>query len=134
MIAECPTNILDCAGDIAGSLVGDAAASAWESVCKSFADAAAALLKGFAEAVVAFPSVDLSSGGIRSVYGISLWVAGFVAALLLIGQVVRTAVTHDGSAIAAGLTGLGKAALAFMLTFAVAGVSQRASDEIAMGI
>jgi hypothetical protein len=123
-----------CVSDLVGGVVGDVAASAWDSVCRSFADAAVGLLKVFADAFVAFPNVDLSSGGIRSVYGISLWVAGIIAAMLLVGQVIRTAFTRDGSALAHGLVGVGKAALAFMLTLTVAGVCLQASDEIAVGI
>jgi hypothetical protein len=120
--------------DLLGGIAGGVASSAWESVCRSFADAAVALLKQFAVAFVAFPNLDLSSGGISAVYGISLWLAGIVAALLLIGQVIRTAVTSDGSAIAHGLVGLGKAALAFTLTLTVGQVALRAADELTVGI
>lgn len=126
----CPDNPLDCPGEIAGGLIGNAATSAWESVCRSFAEAATELMKGFAKAFVAIPPVDLNSGGIKGVYAISLALAATIAAILLIGQIIRTAVTHDGSALAQGFLGVGKAALAFMVTLTVAGASLIAADEL----
>jgi hypothetical protein len=135
MITACqPGNILGCAGDLAGGVAGGVATSAWDSVCKSIAEAAVKMLTAFAEWFVAFPNVNLDSAGVSGVYNISLWIAGIIAAILLIGQVVRTAVTHDGSGIAHGLIGLVKAALAFVLTLAVAKTALAASDEIATGI
>ena len=127
---SCPSNPLDCAADVGGGVTGSVAASAWEAICKSFADAASALLKAFAEAFVAIPPVDLTSAGIANIYSISLGIAGFVAALLLIGQVIRTAATHDGSALAYGLVGVGKAVLACVLTLTIAATSLRAADEL----
>jgi hypothetical protein len=44
--------------------------------------------------------------------------------------VIRTAMLHDGSAIAQGLTGIGKAALAFVLILSVAATALRAADEL----
>lgn len=43
---------------------------------------------------------------------------------------IRTAVTHDGSAMATALVGVGKAALAFMLTLTIASTALVASDEV----
>lgn len=120
----------DVVGGVVGGVVGDAASSAWESVCKSFADAAVAMLKGFATAYAAFPNVDVSSDGMRSVYGISLGIAGFVAALLLLLQIARTVITHDGNALAQGFVGVGKAGLAFLLTLTVAGAGLVAADGL----
>ncbi|MEV6968624.1 hypothetical protein AB0M47_26265 [Hamadaea sp. NPDC051192] len=133
MITTCDplTNPTGCTpGDIVGDVIGGAASSAWESVCKSFADAATGLMKQFADVFVAIPPVNVTSGGVRSVYAISLGLAASVAAILLLGQVIRTAFTRDGSALAHGLVGLGKAALAFMLTLTVAGTSLLAADEL----
>ena len=123
-------NPAGCAGDVIGGLVGDAASSAWNDVCKSFADAAASLLSSFAKAFVAIPAIDLTGGGVRNVYTLSISLAAVVCALLLIGQVIRTALTHDGSALARGLTGVGKAALACLLTLSVAEAGLRAADEV----
>jgi hypothetical protein len=126
---------------IGADIIGGAAQSAWESVCKSFGDAAVSLLKAFADVFVAIPPIDLASGGVSGVYSISLGIAGVTAAFLLIWQVVRTATTHDGSALAHdgsalahGMVGLGKAGLALMLTLTVAGTSLIAADEIAAWI
>lgn len=119
---------------IGTGMLSGAAQSAWESVCKSFGDAAVSLLKAFADVFVAIPPIDLASGGVSGVYAISLGIAGVVAAFLLIWQVVRTAATHDGSALAHGLVGLGKAGLAFMLTLTIAGTSLIAADEISAWI
>ncbi|MFF5230274.1 type IV secretion system protein [Dactylosporangium sp. NPDC000521] len=110
------------------------ALSAWEAVCKSFADGAVAELKFFAKAFVAFPPIDLSSGGIRSVYGMSLGLAGLIAGILLLVQIGKTALTHDGSAMARGITGIFKAVLAFMVTLTVAGTSLVAADELTLWI
>lgn len=117
-------------GHLVGGAVGDVASSAWDQVCKSFADAASQLLGAFGKAFVAIPDVDLGSAGIRNVYGISLGLAATVAALLLLGQVISTAFSHDGSALAQALTGVGKAALATLLTLSVAGAGLQAADQL----
>lgn len=93
-----PINPLGCAGDLVDDSIGGIANSAFHSVAQSFVSAANMLLKAFAKAFVAIPPLDLTSPGVRSVYGISLGLAGVVAAFLLFGQVIRTSITHDGSA------------------------------------
>ncbi|MEZ0095999.1 conjugal transfer protein TrbL family protein [Streptacidiphilus sp. EB129] len=128
---SCITDPISCvAGPIVGDGVDSIVSSAWDSICKSFADAATSVLTSFAKAFVAIPNVDLTSTGLRNVYAISLGLASFVAVLLLLGQVIRTAVTHDGSALATGIVGVGKAALAFMLTLSIASTCLLASDEL----
>jgi hypothetical protein len=127
---SCPANPLDCATAVVGGAIGSAATSAWDQVCKSFADAASQLLSSFGKAFVAIPPVNLGSAGVRNVYAISLGLAGVVAALLLLGQVIRTAATHDGSGLAQGLTGVGKAALAFLLTLTIAATALEAADQL----
>ena len=127
---SCPANPLDCATAAVGSAIGGAASSAWDQVCKSFAVAASQLLGAFGKAFVAIPPVSVGSGGVRNVYAICLGLAAVVAALLLLGQVIRTAVTHDGSGLAQGLTGVGKAALAFLLTLTIAATALEAADQL----
>jgi hypothetical protein len=136
---SCPNHPLDCAiyipivGEyIAGGahVAGAAVSSAWQAICQSFADAASAMLQTFAKAFAAIPPVNLKSPGITSVYGISLGIAAIVAALLLIGQVIRTAFTHDGSPLATAFTGVAKAALAFLLTITVGTAALTAADEL----
>ncbi len=68
--------------------------------------------------------------GVRDVYGTSLGIAALVAGILLLIQIARTALTHEGSALAFGLVGLGKAVLAFLLTLTVAGTALVAADEL----
>ena len=119
-----------CAGDVIGGIAVGAAGSAWEAVCRSFGDAAVSMLQSFADGFVNIGSVDLQSRGVRDVYATSLGLAGLVAVILLLLQTARTALTHDGSALAHGLVGLGKAALAFMLTLTVAGTALVAADEL----
>ncbi|MEV4211184.1 hypothetical protein [Micromonospora sp. NPDC049662] len=115
-----------------GGIIDGAAANAWESVCRSFADAATSLLKTFADAFVAFPNLDLMS--INQPLAISRWLAMGIAALLLLLQVVRTVATRDGSPLAQGLVGAGKAVLAFLVTMVVANAALIAADEITRGI
>ncbi|WP_433117850.1 type IV secretion system protein [Micromonospora sp. CA-246542] len=115
-----------------GGIIDGAAANAWESVCRSFADAATTLLKTFADAFVAFPNLDLMS--IDQPLAISRWLAMGIAALLLLLQVVRTVATRDGSPLAQGLVGAGKAVLAFLVTMVVANAALIAADEITRGI
>lgn len=125
---SCPANPLDCTTGLVGTAIGGAASSAWDEVCKSFADVAAQILGAFGTAFVAIPPVNLGSPGVRNVYAICLGLAAVVAALLLLGQVIRTAVTHDGSGLAQGLTGIGKAALASLLTLTIAATALEAAD------
>jgi len=127
---DCLLHPLTCLSNVAGNGAGDAATSAWDSVCKSFADAAAELLKAFGQAFAALPTLNLESAGISSAYGISLSIAAVVAALLVFAGVARTALTHDGSGLAQAATGVAKAVLAWLVTAAVATAALEASDQI----
>lgn len=127
---SCPINPIDCISDAASSV----ASSAWDMVCKSFADAADQLLKAFAQAFAAMPNIDVTSPGVRNVYAISMGIAGFVAVLILLGQVVRTAMTHDGTPVATALVGVGKTALSFMLILVFTNAALLASDNITQSI
>jgi hypothetical protein len=120
------TDPLGCVGQLAGS----AASSAWDAICLSFAAAADTLLKSFARAFTAIPPVDLTSPGVKNVYAICLGIAAAIAVLLLLGQVIRTAFTHDGTALAEGLAGIGKAAAAFLLTLTIASAAVTAADSL----
>ena len=128
--SDCLFDLVGCLTSAAGSGASDAASTAWDAVCKSFADAAAQLLKAFGQAFAALPSVNLETAGISSTYGISLGIAAVVAALLVFAGVIRTAWTHDGSGIATAVTGTGKMILAWMVTAAVATAALEASDQI----
>ena len=127
---SCPINPIDCISDAASSV----ASSAWDMVCKSFADAADQLLKAFAQAFASMPNIDVTSPGVRNVYAISMGIAGFVAVLILLGQIIRTAITHDGTPVATALVGVGKTALSFMLILVFANAALLASDDITQSI
>ncbi|GIE86829.1 hypothetical protein [Actinoplanes regularis] len=121
-------------GCAASDTIGAAAKSAWDAVCASFAEAAVNLLEAFAKAFVAFPPVDVTSGGIRSVYGLSLGVAAVVTGLVALLQIGRTAFTHEGAAAARAFIGVGKILVAFVTTLTVAGTSLLAADELTVWI
>lgn len=120
---DCGTGILDGA---ANSMVN----SVWDAICNDFASSASNLLKAFGQAFVGISNVDVLGGGVSSVYAMSMGIAGVVATILLIGQVVRTAFTHEGRSMALALTGLGKTALAFLLTLTLASASIEAANEL----
>ena len=124
------SNLTGCLGPAAGGQPAAGSAPGWSAICQSFAKAAQELLGSFAKSFVAIPPVNLNYASVRSVYGLSLEIAALVAAVLLMVQVIRTVMTHDGSAIAQGLIGVGKAALAFVLTLAAAATALRAADEL----
>lgn len=127
---NCPFNPLDCALNGAAGVVSDAAASAWDGVCRSFADGAAQLLKAFGQAFTALPSLNLHSAGMGSTYAICLQVAATVSALLVFGQVIRTMWTRDGTGIAEAVSGVAKTVVAWLVTATVATAALEASDEI----
>jgi hypothetical protein len=124
------TSITGCIGSVSGGPDGLQNAPGWAAICHSFATAAQQLLSSFAQSFVSIPPVSFSYASVRSAYGLSLEIAALVAAVLLMAQVIRTVLTHDGSAIAQGLAGVGKAALAFLLTLASAATALRAADEL----
>jgi len=121
-------------GTLPGQITGSLAGSAWEAVCRSFAEAAVLMLQSFAEAFAAMPGLNVQGEGLRGIFGLSLGIAMVVAVILLFGQVMRTAFTHDGRGVAEGLVGVGKAALACLLILTVAGAVLTASDELASWI
>jgi hypothetical protein len=124
------SDLTGCLGPAAGGQANTASAPGWDAICQSFAKAAQELLGSFAKSFVSIPPVSLSYSGVRSVYGLSLEIAALIAVVLLMVAVIRTVLTHDGSAIAQGLVGVAKAALAFALTLAAAATALRAADEL----
>jgi hypothetical protein len=124
--------VTDLAGCLRPAAGGQASlvSPGWDAICESFAKAAQQLLGSFARSFFSVPPISLSYASIRSVYGLSLEIAALVATALLMVQVIRTVLTHDGSAIAQGLVGVGKAALAFVLTLTAAATALRAADEL----
>jgi hypothetical protein len=129
-----PTDAAATAGQTAtpggGGLLGSIASSAWDAVCKAFGEAAVTALKAFAEAFASFPSINPQDAGIQSVYAISLGIAAVVAAVLVLLQIARTVITHDGAGLAHAITGLGKSALAFLLTLTISTAAITAANEL----
>lgn len=115
---------------IVNGVVGNTVPAAWDAICRSFAVAAADVLRAFAGAFTSIPDVSPGSAGIDRVYAMSLALAAVVAMLLVFGQVIRTAWTADGSGLAQALSGGGKAVAAWLATAAVATAALRASDNV----
>lgn len=139
-IGQCWSDIENLYGDIgkwgesqAGSAVGGAvssmAGSAWDAICRSFADAFTSVLQWFGKVFISMPDPDL--GSIHGVYAISLTLGMLVAMFLLIMQAGSVVWTRSGAPLAQALIGLPKAALAALLTLAVAAQIMAASDYLA---
>jgi hypothetical protein len=94
------TDPATCVPAILGGATSDAVAPAWDAICRSFADAAAALLQAFAQAFARLPDLSPGVSGIASPYGISLVIGSVIASLLVFGQVIRTLWTRDGTPMA----------------------------------
>ena len=109
--------------------VGDVAGSAWDSICRSFADAFTTVLKWFGGVFASMPDPDL--GSIHGVYAISLTLGMIAAVFLLVLQAGSVVWTRSGAPLAQALTGLPKAVLASLLTLAVSGQIMAASDDLA---
>jgi len=122
-------NVLDVGGCFA-DLAKSAATSLWDQICQSFADSATSMLKQFATWFANMPDASLDGAGVRSVYSISMGIAAAVAVLLLLGQVARTALTHEGRHLATGLVGIGKLVMACLLILAISTAALEAADEL----
>lgn len=130
MSGNCLLHPLTCLQNRAAGVASDAATTAWDGVCQSFASAAASLFKAFGNAFAALPTINLDSAGISSAYGTCLAIAATVSALLIFGQVIRTAWTRDGTGISEAVSGVSKTVVAWLLTAAVATAALEASDGI----
>jgi hypothetical protein len=99
-------------------------------VCTDFGRSAQWLLSTFMDDYPGIGSVNLSTAGIADVYGVSLVIGSAVAGLLILGQVMRTLWTRDGSGLAQALAGTARAILAWLATVAVATAAIAAADSI----
>jgi hypothetical protein len=142
-LSQCWTDVVSLPGKAVGSLssaagsaiggaVGDAASSAWNSICHSFADAFTQVLQWFGGVFATMPDPDL--GSIRGVYAVTLTLGMTVALFLLVMQAGTVLWSRSGGPLAHALTGVAKAALASLLTLAVAAQSMKASDQLAAWI
>ncbi|MBS2963937.1 hypothetical protein KGA66_12850 [Actinocrinis puniceicyclus] len=124
--------ITSAAGSAVNGAIGDMASSAWDSICHSFADAFTQVLQWFGGVFASMPDPDL--GSIRGVYAITLTLGMIVALFLLVTQAGAVLWARSGAPLAQALTGLAKAALASLLTLAVAEQLLKASDQLAAWI
>lgn len=121
-----PLDLGGCLSDVAES----AATSLWNQICQSFADSATSMLTQFAKWFADLPDANLDGAGVRTVYSISMGIAAVVAVLLLLGQVARSALTHDGRHLAAGLVGIGKLLVACLLILSISTAALEAANEL----
>lgn len=131
-LGQCLTDVVSLPGKTVGGVVGDVAQSAWDSICRSFADAFTAVLQWFGGVFATMPDPDL--GSIRGVYAICLTIGMIVAMLLLVMQAGSVLWTRSGAPLAQSLLGVPKAALAATLTLAVSAQIMAASDYLAKWI
>jgi len=124
--ARCIANQM---GQAVNGTVQGAANSVWDSICQSFADACDSMLTSFTKQFNAIPGPDLAA--IRPIYAIGLTLGMLVALVLLLCQVATVLWTRSGAALAHAITGVFKAALAAIFTWAVAGQVLNVSDELA---
>jgi hypothetical protein len=119
-----------CIQKAVGGTSSTAANAAWNAICQSFVDAASAMFQAFGTWFAKAPGLDLQVAGITVPYGISLVIGSSVAALLIFGQVIRTAWTRDGSGMAYALSGVVKAVLAWLMTATITTAGLAASDQV----
>jgi hypothetical protein len=131
----CGWNLVDLptcvASNAAGSATSSTVSAGWDDICKSFVTAASNLMTAFAQGFVKIPNVDPADAGISNAYAASLAIGAVVAVLLVFGAIAKTALTHDGTALAQGMSGVAKAVVAWLATAAVATAALSASDEVA---
>ncbi|HEX3588917.1 MAG TPA: hypothetical protein VHV74_04735, partial [Pseudonocardiaceae bacterium] len=108
--------------------------SAFEKMCREFADAGAAVLKAVADTFLASSTIDLGNAGIDNVLVVTTSIGMGLALLLLLGQVARTALTMRGEHLAHGIVGVLKAALVTGTVLTVAGVLLAAADALSQSI
>jgi hypothetical protein len=121
----------DEAGDAVGGSIGG---TVMEDLALDAAAGMMQMMEWFANAFVDFPNVDLASGGISKVFGISMGIAAIVSVFIMFTQVVRTVMTAEGRPVVEAVVGLGKALLAVLTTLTIGSMALIASDELASGI
>lgn len=116
-------------GSISGA-VSSVVESAFEAMCRQFAEAGAAVLKTVADAFLTASTIDLAKSGIDRVLVVTVAIGMTVAVLLLVGQVIRTGLTMRGEHLAQGLVGVFKAGLATACVGSVAALLLVVADEL----
>ncbi|WP_025274189.1 hypothetical protein [Haloglycomyces albus] len=103
---------------------------AWEAICRSFAETALSMLEAFADGFLAMPSIDVSSDGITSVYGLSMGLGIVIVGFLFFLQIGRSVFRSDGRPLGEAFVGLGQTVMAFLLTLTLASTALAASDDL----
>ncbi|MGQ0842806.1 MAG: hypothetical protein ACT4QF_01605 [Sporichthyaceae bacterium] len=134
-MAECAFYDVACKarGSLTGAVTG-AVESAFDKMCRAFAEAGAAVLKAVADGFLASSTIDLNKAGIDRVLVATTSIGMGLAVLLLLAQVVRTGLTMRGEHLARGLTGVLKAAVATASVLTVATVLLAAADAMSESI
>lgn len=120
------------AGSAVTGVVSDVAGSAWDSICRSFADAFTTVLQWFGTEFAHMPDPDL--GSIHGVYALCLTLGMIVALVLMVMQAGAVLWSRSGAPLAQAIAGLAKAAIASVLTLTVAAQMMAASDDVAAWI
>lgn len=122
---------LGCAGShLSGAVANTAVPAAWDEICKTFVDAASQLLAAFGRSFAAIPDINPEDPGLSKAYAVTLSIAAAVAVLIVIVQIARTAITHDGKPLAQAATGVVKTVVVWMATASVATAALWASDDL----
>ncbi|GAA0628260.1 hypothetical protein GCM10009547_34860 [Sporichthya brevicatena] len=134
-MADCaPLDVFCQARSALGSAVSGVVESAFEAMCRQFAEAGAAVLKAVADAFLTASTIDLAKSGIDRVLLVTTAIGTSVAVLLLLAQVIRTGFTMRGEYLAQGLIGVLKAGLATACVASVAALLLVVADEISVMI
>ncbi|HTJ66707.1 MAG TPA: hypothetical protein VL551_04190 [Actinospica sp.] len=131
-VVTLPGKAVSGVGSTVSGAIGDVASSAWDSICRSFADAFTSVLQWFGGVFTSMPDPDL--GSIRGVYAVSLTLGMIVAVILLLIQAGSVVWTRSGAPLAQALIGLPKAALASIFTLTVSAQIMAASDAVSKWI
>ncbi len=120
--------------DWAGCAAQRVASGIWDSICQSFADAAADMLKGFGAFFTGATSINLAASGYAGTFTLLLAAGAGVAAIVLCLQVGLSVLRRDGSGVARGVTGALQAGVAAAALVALVQALLDAADQLTAGI
>ena len=106
------------------------AAAAFNATSREFGNAAVDVLREITDVFLKESTIDLSSSGVQTTYGMLWGLSGLIAVILLLLQFAKVAITASGQAAATALVGLARWALICMAGIAVTQTALYASDDI----
>lgn len=134
-MADCsPINLFCQARNGVSGTFTNVVEGAFEHMCRSFAEAGAAVLKAVADAFLATSTIDLQKAGIDRILVVTTSIGMAIAVLLLLGQIVRTGLTMRGEYLAHAMVGVFKAGLATACILSVAALLLAVADELSATI